>query len=74
MTPTKESNWFTHTSDKPYDRHTYNLCTKNNKSLVFDDYEQLRAAWFQTCHLGQLSHVEILDAQPVRTSDSKGFA
>ena len=43
MTPTKNTNndWFTCTSDKPYDRHYY---TVNNQR--FDDYEVLRAYWF----------------------------
>ena len=34
MTPTTNSEWFTQTSDKPYDRHYYTI---NNKR--FDDYE-----------------------------------
>ena len=42
MTPTTNTNWFTHTSDKLYDRHYYTI---NNKK--FDDYEQLRSYWFQ---------------------------
>ena len=48
MTPTKtNTNWFTHTSDKPYDRHHYKLHTKNNKSILFDNYEQLGSVWSQ---------------------------
>ena len=42
MTPTTDSTWFTHTSDKSYDRHYYTIDKKR-----FDDYEQLRAYWFQ---------------------------
>jgi len=42
MTPTTDSNWFTHTSDKLYDRHYYTI----NKQR-FDDYDQLRQYWWQ---------------------------
>ena len=42
MTPTTDSTWFTHTSDKLYDRHYYTINKKR-----FDDYEQLRAYWWQ---------------------------
>ena len=42
MTPTIKSDWFTQTSNEPYDRHYYTL---NNRR--FDDYELLRAYWFQ---------------------------
>ncbi|AOO15542.1 hypothetical protein RW270310_057 [Cyanophage S-RIM12] len=42
MTPTTDSNWFTHTSDKLYDRHYYTINKKR-----FDDYDQLRQYWWQ---------------------------
>jgi hypothetical protein len=43
MTPTTtDSTWFTSTSDKLYDRHYYTINKKR-----FDDYDQLRAYWFQ---------------------------
>jgi hypothetical protein len=43
MTPTTtDSTWFTHTSDKLYDRHYYTINKKR-----FDDYEQLRQYWWQ---------------------------
>ena len=73
MTPTKtNNNWFTHTSDKPYDRHQYKLHTKNNQSMLFDDYEQLRLTWFQTQQTHMLSHVEVLDIKQKKNSE-KGF-
>lgn len=68
---------FKQTSDKPYDRHHYLLVTKDNKSIMFDDYDQLRAVWFQRCHTGMLSHVIVQDNVQynthVRASDTKGF-
>jgi hypothetical protein len=43
MTPTtKQSDWFTSTSDKPYDRHYYTINGKR-----FDDYEHVRHHWWQ---------------------------
>ena len=43
MTPTiKQSDWFTHTSDKPYDRHYYTINGKR-----FDEYEHVRQYWWQ---------------------------
>ena len=74
MTPTSKSNWFKQTCDKPYDRHNYELYIKEQeKPVVFEDYELLRAAWFNTCHLGRLSHVNVVDATKVRTSRGQGF-
>ena len=34
--------YFHQTSDKPYDRHHYKLQFSNGRSVVFEDYEQLR--------------------------------
>ena len=42
MTPNKKTNWFTHTSAEPYDRHYYTINDQR-----FDDYEVMRAWWFQ---------------------------
>lgn len=71
MTPTKKSNWFTQTSDGLYDRHHYELHIKGQqKTVVFEDYEQMRLTWFQTNHLGRLSHVNVIDKPK---SKSKGF-
>ena len=43
MTPTtSNSNWFTSTSDKLYDRHYYTINGKR-----FDDYELVRQYWWQ---------------------------
>ena len=68
MTPTTTNNtWFTSTSDKPYDRHYYTI---NNKR--FDDYEQLRAHWFNIPITNQTVIVHDYTTKK-RTSDSKGF-
>ena len=39
--------YFTQTSDEPYDRHTYELVLPSGKTLMFQDYEHLRAIWFE---------------------------
>ena len=66
MTPTIKS--FTSTSDKPYDRHYY---TVNDKR--FDDYEQLRAWWFQQGVTQGLT-VNVMDyTTSKRTSRGQGF-
>jgi hypothetical protein len=67
MTPTTNTNWFTHTSDKPYDRHYYTIDDKR-----FDDYDQLRAYWFQTPITRQ--PVLIHDLKHKRKTKSGGFA
>ena len=38
---------FTATSMKPYDNHNYKLRFKDGREMIFDDYEILRAAWYQ---------------------------
>ena len=56
-----DSRYFTQTSDKPYDRHFYRMVLTNGKSIVLEDYEQMRAMWFQY-DSKFLSHVEVIDA------------
>jgi hypothetical protein len=68
MTPTTtNTNWFTHTSDKPYDRHYYTIDNKR-----FDDYEHLRAYWWNISITNQTVIVHDY-THSKRTSDSKGF-
>lgn len=57
---------FAETSSESYDRHVYELVLKDGRSFTFQDYEQMRAAWFQNCELGLLSHVNVHD-------QNKGF-
>jgi len=54
--------YFKVSSDKLYDRHIYRLHLTNDKCVDFDDYDMLRATWFQTAKQF-LSHVEIIDVQ-----------
>lgn len=53
--------WFEQTSDLPYDRHEYKVHTQTGRTYVFDNYEEVRAVWFE--HKQLLSHIEVLDKQ-----------
>jgi hypothetical protein len=65
MTPTTtNTNWFTHTSDKPYDRHHYKIVLSDGRFKIFEDFEHMRAYWMQTTQIYGLSHVEVLDITP----------
>jgi hypothetical protein len=61
---------FKQTCDKPYDRHHYKLVLSNGNELIFDNYEDVQAVWFQTAKQF-LSHVEVLDKKT--KSKAKGF-
>ncbi len=38
---------FTQSCDKPYDRHQYQVTLPTGKQVTFDDFEVMRAYWFQ---------------------------
>ena len=49
---------FTQTSDKPYDRHFYQVEYPNGRAYSFPDYEQMRVWWFQQMDTtGAIVHV-----------------
>ena len=62
--------YFSQTSDGLYDRHVYKLIVPEHKPVVIEDYEILRAVWFEKCRLFKGCTVEILDVKPKR---NKGF-
>lgn len=62
--------YFSQTSDGLYDRHVYKLIVPGHKPVVIEDYEILRAVWFEKCRLFKGCTVEILDVKPKR---NKGF-
>jgi len=61
---------FSQTSDGLYDRHVYKLNVPGHQSIVIEDYEILRAVWFEKCRLFKGCTVEILDVKPKK---NKGF-
>ena len=59
------------TSHEPYDRHFYQIVTKEGKTYTYECYDQMRAGWFQSCRMGNLDRVVVLDAQ--QYEEPKGF-
>lgn len=70
LIPKSDPQYFTHTSDLPYDRHMYKLTLSNGKTEIYECYMDVQARWFKTPS-SLLKCIEILD----KTSDkkSKGF-
>ena len=60
---------FKQTSDKLYDKHHYKLVYSNGQSVVFDNYMDVQATWFQTPS-DFVSHIEVLD---IPQKNKKGF-
>ena len=56
ITPTQEHKF---TSDKPYNRHKYKLTFVDGRSIVFDDYSQMKQTWMQFSKV--CSHVDVVD-------------
>ena len=62
---------FKQTCDKPYDRHFYTVNRPNQSTLTFDDYELMRAWWFQQMDTSNAT-VTVMDISQYDTS-GKGF-
>ena len=60
--------FFEQTSDESYDRHTYKVYCPDGSSIEYNDYMDMRAAWFQTPSQFR-SHVEVKDV----STRGKGF-
>lgn len=52
--------YFTQSSELPYDRHKYKLFLSNGQVETYDWYDELQARWFQTPKQF-LSHVEVVN-------------
>jgi len=66
--------YFKQTSDEPYDRHQYRLDFEEGKSIIFDDYEQMRSFWFEKIRNWHECTVTILDKDVQKKSrNTKGF-
>jgi len=70
ITPTKQEQSHTFTSDQPYDRHYYRVELRG-KLYAFEDYSQVRQVCYNTDAV-----VYVCDYKKTkkRTSDIKGFA
>ena len=62
---------FQQTSDAPYDRHVYKV-NIGDESFIVEDYEHLRALWFQNLRNYDGVTVEVLDVQKNKKKKSKG--
>ena len=65
ITPTQQHKF---TSDKPYNRHKYKLTFVDGRSIVFEDYNQMKQAWWQYNQVA--SHVNVVDK---KKSGGRGF-
>jgi hypothetical protein len=53
---------FTHTSDGLYDRHCYKIILKNQKSLIFNNWEDTKEFWFNYNQVPDyLELIEVVD-------------
>jgi len=50
---------FTTYCDKPYDRNKYKLVLKNGKSIILEDYDQVRQLWY--AYRKEMKRVDIVD-------------
>tara|TARA_B100001564_G_scaffold300147_1_gene266940 strand:- start:1344 stop:1541 length:198 start_codon:yes stop_codon:yes gene_type:complete len=64
ITPTQTH---TFTSDQPYNRHKYKLVFVDGRSIVFEDYTQMKDTWRQFSEV--CSHVVVVD----KKTKAKGF-
>jgi hypothetical protein len=70
--PKELPEWFEQTSDEPYDRHQYQLeC--NGQSIIFDDYDHLRAYWFESVRNWGNCKVNVLDRKQNKKKTNGGF-
>ena len=65
-----DSRYFKQTSDEPYDRHTYELILPTGRSLVFQDYEHLRAVWFEAARNWSGCIVNVLGGEDYDETES----
>ena len=66
--------YFTETSGDSYDRHHYRLEFNEGKnSLDFQNYEQLRAYWFECARNWKDCKVTVLDKKQKQKKTNGGF-
>ena len=65
--------YFENTSDKPYDRHHYQLEFGDGHKVIFESYEQLRAYWFECVRNYGNCKVSVLDIKQNKKKSNGGF-
>jgi len=64
---------FLQTSDDPYDRHNYRLNVPGSNPLIVEDYEVLRAIWFEKVRNYTGCTVDVLDIKQKKKKSKGGF-
>ena len=64
--------YFTITSDQPYDRHRYEFVYSNGQSRIFDSWEEVRSEWFNIPSQFK-SHIKVLDTKQIKKKTNGGF-
>lgn len=60
---------FQQTSDRSYDRHTYEVLLKNGKKVSFSFWEQVQEFWFLNCQMPDyLDRVIVKDKKNQKSS------
>ena len=64
--------YFTETTDIPYDRHHYKIVSKT-KTIVVESWDEVQEWWWNNCHSPSIQDtvIEVLDKPKKK---SKGFA
>ena len=65
--------YFELSSEDSYDRHNYKVVFPDGRTLMFDDYEEMRAVWFQHIRNWEGCIVEVIDAKKESRTSTKGF-
>ena len=65
--------YFEQSSYEPYDRHHYKVVIDDNHTVVFEDYDEMRSAWFQHLRNWKNCIVEVIDAKKESRTSTKGF-
>lgn len=75
LIPKTDSRYFELSSDQSYDRHNYVVDLPDGRSLIFEDYEEMRAIWFQHFRNWEGCIVTVIDKDAKKESrtNAKGF-
>tara|TARA_Y200000002_G_scaffold319120_1_gene278338 strand:+ start:34 stop:258 length:225 start_codon:yes stop_codon:yes gene_type:complete len=63
--------YFSQTSDLPYDRHHYKIVYKD-RSFVVESWDEVQEHWWNNSHKFELPVIEVID-KPKTKKKSKGF-
>jgi len=63
--------YFSQTSDLPYDRHHYKIVYKD-RSFVVESWDEAQEYWWNNQHKFELPVIEVID-KPKTKKKSKGF-